>query len=74
MFLSDYAEKYKRFPSSNFATFCYKKMSIADMETALDGDHTTDDCEKWSLRPIEWFDAIEAALLTRLEDKEERRE
>ncbi len=74
LFLSDYAEKYKRYATSNFATFCYKKMSIQEMKDALDGEHNTDDCEKWSIRPVEWFDAIEAALLTKLEDAEERQE
>lgn len=72
LFLADYAKKYNRYTSSNFATFCYKKMSIQQMKDALDGDHNTEDCEKWSIKPIEWFDAIEAALLTKLEEQESR--
>jgi len=72
-FIENYAKKYKRDERENFATHAYNNYSIAELKQLMTEPSEVPesqceyDCVVFFLTIPEWLDALEAALLTKME-------
>lgn len=64
----DYARKYGRDESNNFAAACYNDNSAQELLDSLDAQPDPADEKAWDLKPGEWRGAIVAALRERGHD------
>ena len=67
MTIKEYAKKWNRDESNNFAVACYDN-TISELKNALNNDVDDFDIKTWDLENSEeYFDAIQAALNEKLD-------